>query len=94
MEIPYVRTNETRCFSTYYNDLNRFLFIPHRVDGPALEYSNGIKSYWINGTHYPRLDIHNEDGSVIPETQRTFNIPPKEWLNNVARIQELQETSR
>jgi hypothetical protein len=24
----------------------------HRVDGPAVEYADGHKSWWLNGTHY------------------------------------------
>jgi hypothetical protein len=31
----------------------------HRIDGPAIEYSNGSKSWWING------ELHREDGPAI-----------------------------
>ena len=31
----------------------------HREDGPAREYSNGTKEWWING------ELHREDGPAI-----------------------------
>ena len=32
----------------YYNDLNQ----PHREDGPAIEYADGKKEYWLLDIQY------------------------------------------
>jgi len=39
----------------YYNDLNQF----HREDGPAIEYANGDKYWYLND------QIHRVDGPAI-----------------------------
>ena len=39
----------------YKNKLNLF----HRTDGPAVEYTDGFKSWWINGKQ------HREDGPAV-----------------------------
>ena len=39
----------------WYNDRGQF----HRVDGPAIEYANGTKSWYLNGK------LHREDGPAI-----------------------------
>jgi hypothetical protein len=41
----------------YYSD--REMTIHHREDGPAVEYSNGSKSWYLNGK------LHREDGPAI-----------------------------
>ena len=43
----------------------------HREDGPAVEYTNGFKEWWINGKY------HREDGPAV-ETKTGF----KEWFIN------------
>ena len=51
MAEQYIKTNSLGTF--YYKDLeNRIL---HRVDGPAAEYANGSKSWYLNGKPH-RLD--------------------------------------
>ena len=39
----------------WYNSQNQF----HRDDGPAIEWANGTKSWYING------NLHREDGPAI-----------------------------
>ncbi len=39
----------------YKNQLGQY----HRTDGPAVEYSNGSKEWWINGK------LHRENGPAI-----------------------------
>jgi hypothetical protein len=39
----------------YYNDLNQY----HREDGPAIEYTDGSKWWYLNGQR------HREDGPAI-----------------------------
>ena len=41
----------------YYSD--RKMTILHREDGPAVEYTNGTKVWYLNGTH------HREDGPAV-----------------------------
>ena len=43
----------------------------HREDGPAIEYADGCKSWWINGK------LHREDGPAIEYTDDY-----KEWWLN------------
>ena len=39
----------------WYNDQGQ----RHRLDGPAVEYLNGTKEWWLNG------QLHREDGPAI-----------------------------
>ena len=39
----------------YYNDLNQY----HREDGPAIEFADGSKSWYLNN------QLHREDGPAI-----------------------------
>jgi hypothetical protein len=32
----------------------------HRTDGPAIEWKNGVKEYWVNGVSYPYLPTAEE----------------------------------
>jgi hypothetical protein len=45
--------------------------IPHRINGPAVEYLDGEKEYWLNGS------IHREDGPAI-----IWDCGKKEWWLN------------
>jgi len=58
--------------------------VPHREDGPAVEYANGTKSWWLNG------ELHREDGPAIERADGY-----KAWyLNGVNMTEEqfLKET--
>jgi hypothetical protein len=57
MKAQYIEINKSG--SKYYYS-NREMTVRHREDGPAVEYSNGDKSWWYNGKR------HREDG---PATQ-------------------------
>ena len=43
----------------------------HRLDGPAIEYSDGAKAWWVNG------QLHRVDGPAIE-----YNNGTKEWYVN------------
>ena len=43
----------------------------HRVDGPAAEYTNGSKGWWING------QLHRQDGPAIENADGS-----KSWFIN------------
>ena len=49
----------------------------HREDGPAIEWSNGIKEWWIDGKR------HREDGPAI-ECSNGY----KEWYINDKKLTE------
>ena len=51
----------------YRNDKGQY----HRLDGPAIEYINGDKSWWINGKR------HREDGPAVE-----FGNGSKYWFLN------------
>lgn len=51
--MPYKIKNDS---GTFYYNKNSML---HRKDGPAIEYSNGGKQWWVNGKR------HREDGPAI-----------------------------
>ena len=51
----------------------------HRVDGPAIEWSDGSKQWWLNGK------LHREDGPAIEYPDGT-----KKWLLNGNFIYELK----
>jgi len=57
----------------YYNMENKL----HREDGPAVEYSNGNKSWYINGS------LHREDGPAVE-----YKSGYKEWYINGERHRE------
>jgi len=57
----------------YSNDNNQ----RHREDGPAVEYSNGTKAWYING------QLHREDGPAIE-----WSDGHKEWYLNGKRHRE------
>ena len=49
----------------------------HREDGPAVEWSNGTKSWWVDGKR------HREDGPAVEYSSGT-----KEWCINGKRHRE------
>ena len=59
--------------TSWYNDVEQL----HREDGPAIEYADGSKSWWINGKH------HREDGPAI-EREDGY----KAWYINGKRMSE------
>ena len=64
--------NENGTKRYYLNDL------PHRVDGPAIEWPNGNKFWYLNG------DLHRVDGPAMEFTNGN-----KSWyLNGVEMTEE------
>ena len=59
MKEQFIHINEYG-YKYYYTD--RKMKIRHREDGPAIEYANGDKSWYINGK------LHREDGPAIEYT--------------------------
>ena len=55
--------------NTYYNDLNHL----HREDGPAAEYANRTKSWYLNGY------LHRENGPAV----EWANGSKEYWLLNI-----------
>lgn len=51
MAKQYTNTNNLGTF--YYKDPE--MTIRHRTDGPAIEYANGYREWWVNGKRH-RLD--------------------------------------
>ncbi len=51
----------------------------HREDGPAIEYADGSKSWWINGK------LHRENGPAIE-----FSSGGKHWYINDRHLTEEQ----
>jgi hypothetical protein len=56
MTPQYIRINE---FGTKYYYKNKEMTIFHREDGPAVEWSNGEKCWYLNGK------LHREDGPAV-----------------------------
>ena len=55
----------------YFNKAGQY----HREDGPAIEWANGTKEWWVNG------EPHRTDGPAIELTNGT-----KEWWVNGQRV--------
>jgi hypothetical protein len=83
MPSGYYRKEETADYTYYYNKYDKY----HRTDGPAVEYSNGSRVWYVNGKRH-RTDgpaIEYNDGSKawyvdgIQLTEEEFNLryPPK-----------------
>ena len=70
----FIHINEygTKC---HYSD--REMKILHREDGPAIEYADGDKEWWINGK------LHREDGPAVE-----YENGDKEWYLNGKRHRE------
>ena len=60
----------------YYKD--KEMKVRHREDGPAIEWCDGTKSWWINGK------LHREDGPAIEwcDGNKTW------WINGVKLSEE------
>jgi len=65
----------------HYSDRN--MEILHREDGPAIEYTNGRKAWFING------EYHREDGPAIEDADGY-----KEWFINDERLTEKEFNAR
>jgi hypothetical protein len=62
METQYIRKNNGN--THYYAD--KQMIILHRTDGPAIEYADGNKQWWVEDKRH-RLDgpaVEHADGSV------------------------------
>ena len=69
MTNPVINGNGTTIRSMeWYNDVGQF----HRLDGPAVVWSDGYKAWYINGK------IHREDGPAIMYS----NGEKSYWLND------------
>jgi hypothetical protein len=62
MTKQYIKNNEDGS-KFYYKD--RKMIILHRTDGPAIEYSDGSKHWYLDGK------LHREDGPAIEYTDGT-----------------------
>jgi len=62
----YVKVGKAgEVYKFYYKDKNKT--IRHRIDGPAIEYADGSKSWWVDGKRH-RLDgptIEFADGDKV-----------------------------
>jgi hypothetical protein len=67
MTTQYIIKNDNGIF--YYKD--KEMTIRHREDGPAVEWANGTKYWWLNG------ELHREDGPAIERVDGS-----KEWFLN------------
>ena len=65
----------------YYSD--RDMTIIHREDGPAIEWSDGSKEWWLNG------EFHREDGPAV-EYANGYN----EWWLNSKFLSEAEHARR
>ena len=70
MTKPYIIKNKFGVF--YFKD--KACTIYHREDGPAIEYTNGDKLWYVNGS------LHREDGPAYE-----FYDGTKEWYLNDER---------
>tara|TARA_R110001632_G_scaffold84726_2_gene186623 strand:+ start:417 stop:680 length:264 start_codon:yes stop_codon:yes gene_type:complete len=59
----------------YYSD--KEMTVLHREDGPAVEYSDGSKAWYINGL------LHREDGPAYEDVNGT-----KRWFINGKKLTE------
>ena len=74
-EKQYIVTDGSE--TKYYSD--REMTVLHREDGPAAEYANGDKEWYLNG------ELHREDGPAIEYTNGD-----KEWFINDKRLTEAE----
>ena len=65
----------------WYKD--REMKVRHREDGPAVEYADGDKEWWLNG------ELHREDGPAVEWTSGY-----KEWWLNDELLSEDEFNSR
>ena len=74
MTPQYIYINE---LGSKYHYKDKEMEILHREDGPAIEYSDGDKSWFLNGK------LHREDGPAIER-----NYGDKTWFSNGGRHRE------
>ena len=67
MNTQYIKKNNVGTF--YYSD--KTMTKPHREDGPAVEYSDGDKAWYLNGKR------HREDGPAVE-----YSSGDKAWYLN------------
>ena len=65
----------------YYKD--KEMTIPHREDGPAIEFRSGYKSWWINGKR------HREDGPAV-----IYDSGDKVWFLNGEQVSKAEHARR
>ena len=68
MKGQFIRVDE---FGNKFYYADRKMVLLHRDDGPAIEYADGSKEWWING------DQHREDGPACEYVNGS-----KEWWVN------------
>ena len=73
MKTQYIIKNEKSTF--YYSDKEMTKL--HREDGPACEWADGTKEWWLND------QLHREDGPAIERANGT-----KLWYKNSESITE------
>jgi len=77
-------------------DGNKFYFsdkamqVLHRVDGPAIEYADGTKEWWVNGEVsadglmvWYIMDISNLSKITKQETQKTQETPKRQLMPRI-----------
>ena len=80
MKAQYIKIDE-KGHKFYYSDHKMMVF--HREDGPAIEYVNGDRVWYLNGL------FHCEDGPAIQWVDG-----PKWWYLNGQCISEAEHTRR
>jgi hypothetical protein len=80
MKAQYIKIDEDGG-KYYYSD--REMTVRHREDGPAVEYSNGDKTWWYNGK------CHREDGPAVE-----FVCGRKSWYLNGEHVSEAEHARR
>ena len=84
MTTQYIINEKFRVF--YYRD--REMTILHREDGPAIEYSNGCKSWYLNGkevTETEHKKITSKEPTILIEG-KSFTIEELKALIDKATI--------
>ena len=80
MKEQFIHINK---FGTKRHYSDREMRIHHREDGPATEYANGYKEWYLNGK------CHREDGPAIDDVNGY-----KEWYINGKRLTEEEFNTR
>jgi len=63
MKIDYIEEDGLTYKVETYLSGNKFWFYKdkfHRLNGPAVEFANGTKSYWINGERFETFEDYKE----------------------------------
>jgi len=80
MKAQYIEINEEG--NTYYH-ADKEMTTLHRVDGPAIEYDDGSREWYLNGK------LHREDGPAIEWADGS-----KEWFLNDKHLTEKEFNKR